>query len=243
MCNPGIKESGDARSYAAWQGALATFRAYRARGAPIGFAADPRTGHECGDSRYLAIPFFDACLALRLPDRGKSDQALRPVDRAGAWLAPLPGDTAVPASASPGAENEAVWLPDERLAHAWMEYVKQGATSDATPPPPPTRVTLAGKSDHAVEITWDAEADLESGIAGFLIERDGRRLAQVPENPVGKYGRPLFQTLSYHDTPEKPLPEMRFIDREAGAGVEHEYRVSTINGVGLRSAPVGPNPR
>jgi hypothetical protein len=50
-----------------WLGNLATFREHRAKGGFIGFAPDPRTGHECGDSRYLAIPFFDACLAMRLP--------------------------------------------------------------------------------------------------------------------------------------------------------------------------------
>src|SRR6266516_2979696 len=63
-----------------WLGSLAAFKEYRAQGAPIGFAPDPRTGHECGDSRYLAIPFFDACLAMRLPDQGAKEQTLKPVD-------------------------------------------------------------------------------------------------------------------------------------------------------------------
>jgi hypothetical protein len=30
---------------------------------------DPNSGHDCGNSRYLAIPWFDACLAARLPDQ------------------------------------------------------------------------------------------------------------------------------------------------------------------------------
>jgi hypothetical protein len=77
MCNPGVKE----KPNVPWTGTLATFQAYRAQGAPIGFAPDPRTGHECGDSRYLAIPFFDACLAMRLPDKGSKDQTLKPVDQ------------------------------------------------------------------------------------------------------------------------------------------------------------------
>src|SRR2546425_7138080 len=46
---------------------IATFKEYRAKGGLIGFAPDPLTGHECGDSRYLAVPFLDACLATRLP--------------------------------------------------------------------------------------------------------------------------------------------------------------------------------
>jgi len=63
-----------------WLGNIATFKEYRAHGGLIGFAPDPLTGHECGDSRYLAIPFLDACLAARLPDRGSKDQTLKPMD-------------------------------------------------------------------------------------------------------------------------------------------------------------------
>jgi hypothetical protein len=70
------------------------FKAYRAKGAPIGFAPDPRTAHECGDSRYLAIPFFDACLAQRLPARDAKDQKLRPMDMKSAWLADVRSDKA-----------------------------------------------------------------------------------------------------------------------------------------------------
>jgi hypothetical protein len=62
-----------------WLGNIATFKEYRAHGGLIGFAPDPLTGHECGDSRYLAIPFLDACLATRLPDKGSKDQTLKPM--------------------------------------------------------------------------------------------------------------------------------------------------------------------
>lgn len=106
----------------------------------IGFAPDPRTSHECGDSRYLAIPFFDACLAQRLPDKGSASQQLKPMNRAAAWLAPWLGDTPQPAAAFTGSANEAVWLPNEAVAQAWTEYVKTGATTDTTPPPAPTNV-------------------------------------------------------------------------------------------------------
>ena len=96
---------------------------------------DPRTGHECGDSRYFAIPFLDACLAMRLPDKGSKDQTLQPVDMSKAWLAALGGDGAVPAAEYKGDPKESVWLPNEAVAKAWMEYVKTGAVGDTTPPP------------------------------------------------------------------------------------------------------------
>ncbi|HAW32276.1 MAG TPA: hypothetical protein DCY03_29905, partial [Planctomycetaceae bacterium] len=62
VANPGLKEKENKRFSRAWTGSLAMFKDYRAKGAPICFAPDPRTGHETGDSRYLAIPFFNACL-------------------------------------------------------------------------------------------------------------------------------------------------------------------------------------
>src|SRR5262249_51086942 len=159
MCNPGAKEKDDKRFSGAWTGAMAMFKAYRAKGAPIGFAPDPRTSHECGDCRYLAIPFFDACLAQRLPARDATDQKLRPMDVKSAWLADVLSEKAESASSYAGKVNEAVWLPNESVAKAWMEYVKTGAVSDTTPPPSPFNVKAAWKDGQGVEITWDAEAD------------------------------------------------------------------------------------
>ncbi|MBN2137614.1 MAG: glycoside hydrolase family 95 protein [Sedimentisphaerales bacterium] len=233
MCNPGVKE----KPHVPWSGTLATFREYRAKGAPIGFAPDPRTGHECGDSRYLAIPFFDACLEMRLPDKGSKSQSLKPVDFSEAWLASRPGDQAVPMASYKGDPNQAVWLPNEAVAKAWMQYIKTGAVDDATAPPAPYDVKVTRKGETEIEITWNAEADFESGIRCFVVLRDGRELAQVPPEPLGQFGRPLFQSMTYHDTPSQPMPSMRYIDRAVRAGEKHTYTVITVNSVGLKSTP------
>jgi poly(3-hydroxybutyrate) depolymerase len=237
MANPGAKEKGDKRFDGAWTGTLATFKAYRAKGAPIGFAPDPRTSHECGDSRYLAIPFFDACLAMRLPDKGAADQKLKAVDPKQAWLAEPLSHQAQPAAEFRGPQLEAVWLPNERVARAWAEYVKTGDVSDHTPPPAPFDVKTLEKPNQGNEITWEATADLESGLQQFIIQRDGQEIARVPEKPVGKFGKPLFQTMSYHDTPEKPLPQMRFLDTKARAGQKPDYRIIAVNSAGQKSQP------
>jgi hypothetical protein len=235
MGNPGAKESGP------YTGALATFKQYRLKGAPVGFAPDPRTGHECGDSRYLAIPYLDACMAMRLPDKGSTDQTLKPVDMSHGWLAALvekdpQNVTAVPAAEYKGNPLEAVWLPNEAVAKAWVEYVKTGAVSDTTPPPAPFDVKVS-KGETGVEINWNAAADFESGIRNFIVLRDGQELASVPEKPVGRFGRPLFQSMTFHDTPDQPLSAMRYLDTSAGAGEKHAYTVVEVNSVGLKSQP------
>ena len=229
MANPGAKENGDKRFNGAWTGGLAMFKAYRAKGAPIGFAPDPLTSHQCGDQRYAAIAFFDACLALRLPATGNT---LRKIDQSQGWLAPLLGTDAKPAAEYAGDKAESNWLPDAAFAKAWSEYVRTGATTDATPPPAPFNVAAKAVAE-GVEITWDAHADLESGLRQFLIKKDGQVVGRVPETPRNPFGRPLFQGMSYGDTPTLPLAAMRFVDQGAKAGAR--YEVIAVNGVGLQS--------
>ncbi len=203
----------------------------------IAFIPDPRSAHECGDSRYLAIPFFDACLSQRLPDKGSDNAALKPADEAAAWVAMPLSDHALPETLASFVVRQASWLPGEKFAKAWSEYVKTGAVSDTTPSSPPFDVMAKRQPDGSVVITWDVHVDFESGVRSFTIERDGQPVGQLPEKPIGRYGRPLFQSMSYHDTPSVPLPEMKFIDTTAKPGMNHEYRVRVVNGVELVSEP------
>ena len=98
-----------------------------------------------------------------------------------------------------------------------------------------TRIATGNLRIVGNELSWDAEADLESGLAGFIIERDGQFLANVPEQPKNPFGRPLFQNLQYSDTPTQPLVAMRYTDGKKEPGRKHAYRVIAVNTVGLKS--------
>jgi hypothetical protein len=234
MLNFGIAE----RGHPAWDGSIATFQEYRAQGAPAGFAPDPRTAHFCGDSRYLAIPFFEACLQMRLSDW---PNVLKPVDMSSAWLATPFGDTAVPAAEFNGDPRKAAWLPNAAIARIWMEYVRTGTVSDAGAPPAPANVRVKADATHGHELTWEAEVDIVSGLGGFIVLRDGHGIAKLPTQPPDQvYGRPLFQGLSFHDTPFAPLPQMMHRDTSARAGVRHVYTVIALNGAGVPSVPSSP---
>ena len=231
MCNLGTKEGvtvKEGRFAGAWSANEAFFKAVRAKGGLIGVSVDPFTSHECGNQRYFTILWLDACLTTRLPE--KSGGALNPMPAGGAWLAPMLGTEAVPAAKFAGEKDKAFWLPNESVAKAWMQYVKDTEILDTTPPPAPTSVRV--KSN---ELTWSAEADLESGIAHFIIERDGKQIGTVPEQAKNPFGRPIFQGLQYSDTPTNPLVEMRFTDKEAPSGEKHAYRVIAVNTAGLKS--------
>jgi hypothetical protein len=234
MVNFGVGERGKHP----WDGSIATFEEYRAQGAPIGFAPDPRTAHWCGDSRYLAIPFFEACLRMRLSDW---NNILRPVDLSSAWLATPFGDTAVPAAEFKGDPMNAAWLPNAAVAKIWMEYVRSGTVAGTSTPPAPVNVRVRADANHGNEITWDTEMDMVSGLGGFIVLRDGHGIARLPTQPPGSvYGRPLFQGLSFHDTPFPPLPQMVHVDTSAQAGVKHVYTVVALNSAGVPSEASSP---
>ncbi len=231
MANPGEKEREGKPPTGAWGGSLAMFKAYRAKGAPIAFAPDPASGHETRDSRYLAIPFFDACLKLRLPD--EVGNPLKDLDMSKGWQAPLQSEEApLPVADYKGEMATAVWLPSERVARVWLDFVKTGAVDDATPPPAPTGIKVDKSSGT---ISWKAEIDFESGLQAFIIERDGKKIGQLPEKANNRFGRPLYQGMSYGDTPVLPLKKFEFVDEEAQKGADHQYRVIAVNTLGLKS--------
>lgn len=211
MGNPGLKEKDDARFNIAWNGTKAMQAEYQKQGAPFfEFAPDPRTGHECGDSRYLAIPYFDFWLQHRLPAADAASSTLKPATAAlDSWKV--------------------------RMAPLQEEYISTGAVADTTPPPAPHSINATRSPEGNVVVTWSAVADFESGIRGFVIERDGTEIGHVPEKPIGRFGRPLFQAMSYHDTPESPLPSMQFTDTTAPEGTLPVYRVRAINSAELMS--------
>jgi pimeloyl-ACP methyl ester carboxylesterase len=233
MCNLGTKEGvtdKEGRFAGVWPANEAFFGELRGQGGLIGIVVDPLSSHECGNQRYLAIPWLDACLAARLPKEVGRPLAAMPTD--GVWLADVTGNDAVPAAEFAGDPLKSGWLPNEAIARAWMQYVKDTAVVDTTPPPAPMNVRVSGN-----EVSWEAEADLESGLASFVIERDGKVLAELPEQGKNPFGRPVFQNLQYSDTPTQPLVPLKYSDDKAEPGKNHTYRVIAVNTVGMKSSP------
>ena len=194
-------------------------------------AVDPFTGHENGDTRLLAIRFFDTIFAQTSELGGTESSA--------AWQ----GDPRSLELAAPGAALKAsgdlplAWLPSREFALRWQEFGRTGRVRDLTAPPAPTEVTSRTIADGSV-IAWRATADLESGIQEFRIYGDGELLGRRRSyNPEGDEAP--FQYWNYHDQPayESEQNPMRFAWRGAPRRV---YTVTSINHFGLESAPSVP---
>jgi hypothetical protein len=117
--------------------------------------------------------------------------------------------------------------------------------STEAPPPSPTDAVVEFDAVKGNVLAWKCEADLESGLAQFVIERDGEVIARIPEKQNNPFGRSLFQGLQYSDTPPQPLTIMEFIDPHSQAdpsnatqeqtAKQYIYRIHAINTVGKPS--------
>lgn len=86
-------------------------------------------------------------------------------------------------------------------------------TPDDTPPGAPGRPVAVAATDVSLWISWPAAEDAESGIAAYVVERDGKKIA------------------------EPATPEL--LDERLESSRAYTYRVRAINGAGEKG-PVGP---
>lgn len=217
------------------ENSIAVFAKFRPEGALWSVAVDPKSSHDCRDSRLLAIPFFDAVLAQRLPAAdAKPGAALKPLDAAKGWLGdPETFDIAAVADYK-GDKSKASWLPDEHTARCWHEYCKTGTVTDKTPPPTPANLKAVLK-DGKVQLTWTSEADVESGLKQFHIYRDGKKVASVGGVMTKANKLSYYQIWNYGDEPEPaPAAPPNFLD--AAGDAASRYEVTAENHAGLESA-------
>ncbi len=237
MCNLGTREGvtqTTGRFAAVWGKNQEFFKTLRRRGGLVGIAIDPLSSHDCGNQRYLAIPWLDACMSARLP--AEAGEPLRQMPQAETVIIPWTAGTdrfsqPTPPTQAKNAEGLSIWLPDQKIATAWQHYTRDTKVPDTTPPPHPRGVQMI--QGH---LTWQTEADLESGIAHFEIHHLDRQIAVWPAESTNRFGRPVFQGLQYSDTPSMPLVPMRFrVPAELQSARAEEFRVIAVNTVGLRS--------
>src|SRR3546814_7104568 len=74
------------------------------------------------------------------------------------------------------------WLPDSATAAKWKEYSITGTVIDRTPPPSPYGLTTKRLHNVAVELSWKADADIESGIKHFNIYNGNQLIGRFPEH-------------------------------------------------------------
>jgi pimeloyl-ACP methyl ester carboxylesterase len=215
----------------------------RSKGALWGYAINPNPlwvtqpnafpanveGHAPHDLRMLAIPWMDVAMTMRLP-AAAGTATLRPVDTSNAWLGDLTTFAIANAPAFTGDPLSAVWLPDQTMAEKWKEYMNNGTIVDTTPPPAPRSLNGAF-ANGTLSLTWDCDADLESGLKTFVVYRDGAVLQKLQYNTTTLFTTETgFQRWNDGDQPApSPAPDMKVDDSGLDASQTYTYQVSAVN--------------
>jgi pimeloyl-ACP methyl ester carboxylesterase len=196
--------AGDANDdgIACWATSVHAFQKLRGLDAPVSIAHNTGQTHNYSYIRYMAIPFYEAVMKQRMPEGNST--AMRGLDRTQTWLADTLTRQLYRESEYTGNKSGLCLLPDEATARLWKEYVETGTVADKTPPPAPFNVK-AMRTGNSLDVTWDAEADIESGILRFEIFKDGVQVGTVPSS--GEYQR--FVTDGDNTVPVE-VPEMKY---------------------------------
>lgn len=223
LCLLGAREGYDTFSKDVWSTSVEAMKYRIRKNAPACIAPDPTSGHESANSRLLAIPFIDEILNLR------SDDGTTNIDRSNQCYIDLGNLKRTDKITDIGDINNANWYPNKFFAEKWLEFIKTGHVSDSTPPLKSPYNVEARKQGNGVVISWQADADIESGIKGFNIYRNNKVINKDSIQSEWNF------EIDYHDNPKEIHDKFEFIDRNITKTREYRYQVSIVNQAGLES--------
>ncbi|PPL02812.1 alpha/beta hydrolase family protein [Parapedobacter indicus] len=217
-----------------WQTAVHTFDKLRSAGGLVSIACTPHQNHNYSFVRYIAIPFYESVLSRRLPTGTQhSFREMRAINERNGWLADTLSLNTWRFKQQAQDANAFSWLPDSATAAKWKEFVITGSVIDRTPPLAPYGLAMRRRHSMAVELTWKADADIESGIKQFLIYSGNQLIARFPEQGVYQY----FDQNGDDAIPMSALPEMKAVI-SLPANADTTLSLSTINHFDLESPRV-----
>ena len=195
-------------------------RELRQNGGLVALAVDPLTEHHCGNSRLLTIPFFDAILDAHSDNR-KSPGVL--IDTTTHRQLPM---------TPKGATNAGyIWLPSPVLARTWIEFSTTGSVVTVNPVKQRPHLAVEQVKDSLrVELTWQIEPGLKSGIRSVRIYRN-----DAPHKEIGV--APADFIAQHGDTPPAELQVSRWVDNGVRAGFTYAYTITFVNALGSESRP------
>lgn len=207
-----------------WNTALHTFSKLRELDAYAAIACNPQQNHNLSYLRYMAIPFYEAVLKQRLPDVGET--TMKDMSPSQAWLGDTLSLKIYKESDFAGDKKGLCRFPDELTAKNWQEYVSTGTVRDKTPPSKPYNVKIT-KHSNGLDITWKADADIESGILCFEIFKEGNFIGRIPETGA-------FQNFDTNgdNTISPQVPPMKFRIDDVQDGT---ISIQTVNHAQLKS--------
>lgn len=200
--------------HVSWEPMNTMLRELRSQGGTVARVIDPRSEHDCCDSRLLVASFFDAVLAARFAEQ-KLPGAL--VD-----MGSLEGRTLSEANLK---DPAMAWLPTPGLARRWREFSETGTLRPSSGKLSQPVLSLSRNDAGHARLTWNIEPALDGGLRAIRIRRDGQLWKEFAVKPAA------FLATSRDSTPEE-LRQTEAVDDAAGA---HSYTITFVDGAGNES--------
>ncbi|GEP43626.1 alpha/beta hydrolase family protein [Brevifollis gellanilyticus] len=196
--------------FVSWEPMNTMFRELRLLGGHVCRVIDPRSEHNCDDSRLMSINFFDAVLSGESkPGALASLEKLEMKELSGAYEI----------------DPSLAWMPNQRLAQMWQEFSKTGTFKTESAPLNAPLLEAKRESPEVIRLTWSVDPALDGGLRVVRVYRDGK-----PLKDLGLKDGAYLAT-ARDSTPEE-LRVATFIDN---AKKPHTYAVSFLDNAGHES--------
>ncbi|WP_406700903.1 hypothetical protein V5E97_19115 [Singulisphaera sp. Ch08] len=202
--------------FVSWEPMNAMYRALRLQGSPAGRVVDPRSEHNCDDSRLIIIPFFDAVLSARTAGEKPAGVLVDIATRERR-------DTTTETLRDPAL----AWLPTPDLAEHWREFSEHGTLRPVNPRLAPPQLFVDRTLGKSARLAWRISPALDGGLRVVRIHRDGR-----PWKELGL--KPADSLATGRDSPPVSL---RAHGLEVDASEPHTYTLTFLDAAGNESPP------
>ena len=210
-----------------WQTANHHFKKLRSMNGCVSIVPTPDSDHGVGSSRYLALPFFDAILSTRFLDDNTAVHDS--IANSKAWVGDTLTNMVYKLSEYKGNPLLLSWLPDSVTAYNWKEFTSTATVRPSRVLPVPGNLKARKVNGTTVDLSWNATASIESGIAYFNIYKNGLYIGRFPESGI-------IQPFGYGDEPiETKLPPNNFRVTGLAAHKKYAFNIAAINSIGTES--------
>jgi len=175
-----LRHAGDGDGKTCPETAVNTCAILRAMDGLAAVALNEGENHNLSRMRHISIPFYEAAIKYRLPKDGPAK--MRPVQHKYCWLGDPETKEIFPEKGYSGDKSKLCLFLDQEIALKWQEYVRTNDVADLTPPSKPYGLKALRLSATTVQLSWEAEADVESGIKNFVFCVNGKQVAQFPSD-------------------------------------------------------------
>ncbi|WP_449068974.1 hypothetical protein [Prosthecobacter sp.] len=202
--------------HVSWAPMNTMLRELRSQGGTVARVIDPRSEHDCCDSRLLVTSFFDVVLEARtarqeLPGALVDMTSLQHRETKDANLK----------------DPAAAWLPTPGLARMWREFSETGSLHPSGTKLAQPVLNISRSDAGHVRLTWRIDPSLDGGLRAIRIHRDGKPWKEFTLKPGA------FLATARDSTPEE-LRQTEAVDDSAGS---HTYELTYSDGAGNESPP------